>query len=438
VPDRYISLYFASVGLTEALVLARSMLRLPFERGERAAGRLHQNLNSRFGAAASFSFTSARGALSAGLRAVGLQPEDEVLLSSFTCLAVPSAVLAAGAKPTYSDIDPYSLNASPESIEAAISPKTRVIVLQHTLGNPAPVASVRELARSRGIIVIEDCALAVGTKYQREMVGSQGDAAIFSMELSKTISSGWGGILVVNDEVLAEKVKSDYVSYGPLPLIRRLRMGVQTLISGVCYRPKLHWIGKYVVALCFKVGLFRSSTPNAEQRGTFAPDFISRMGEPQISLAAHQWNRLDVIARECAANSAYIRHFLKRLGYIPLADVAEDLGVAPRVPFLVANRSTISAWFSVNGVELGSWFDGPLTPLPEAPAYNYDRDSFPRASFIADHIVNLPCHNRLASRDLEKMEALMDEYAAKHPEDLAIQRQLEEFSQARRLNLVES
>jgi perosamine synthetase len=422
---RFISLYFASIGVRQILVLVLVVFSSLVRRGNYQRAKLHLEMSRRFYGAASFSFSSARGALAACLSAANVGPGDEVLLTTFNCLAVPTSVLAVGAKPVYCDIDPRTMNLTPESVIAAISPKTRAIVVQHTLGSIAPVQEIGRQIHSRGILLIEDCALATGSIEHGLLVGSYGDAAIFSMELSKTLSVGWGGMLVVNNKGLALQVTESYHHIRELSFIRSLRMAFQAVICGVCYLPELYWIGKYVVALSYKLGMFMRSTPDAEYKGEVANDFISKLAGPQAALAVHQWSRLEEIANSCADNAVRIRGLLIDLGYIPLGTFGCDIiSVSVRVPFLVVDRESIVEWFRLKGVELGSWFDGPLSPQPEVSIFDYERSNFPNASFIAEHIVNIPCHSRLTRVDIEYIKNIMSEYAAKHPEDISLQERL--------------
>jgi dTDP-4-amino-4,6-dideoxygalactose transaminase len=383
-------------------------------------------IRRRTGSAGAFSFSSARGALSAVLTAGGVGPGDEVLLSSYTCLAVPTGVLGAGATPTYCDVDPTTLNVTRQSVEASVTARTRAIVVQHTLGSVAPVDEIIALAREKAILVIEDCALAIGSSADGAPVGALGDAAIYSMELSKTMSVGWGGILTVNEPQLAERMTERYADIDELPTRRALQMALQTVVCGFCYLPALFWLGKYVVYYGFKHAVFRPSTPDAEFNGLIATNFVAKLPGPQAALARHQWMRFDTIADACAANGRRIRKCLRRLGYEPLGR-AEDgaVIVAPRVSLLVADRSQIIARFQRDGVDLGSWFDGPMSPLPKTGAFNYDRNQFPNATFLASHIINIPCHSRLSESDLERIEQIMESYAETSGfADAALQRQL--------------
>jgi dTDP-4-amino-4,6-dideoxygalactose transaminase len=74
-------------------------------------------------------------------------------------------------------------------------------------------------------------------------------------------------------------------------------------------------------------------------------------------------------------------------------------------------------WFEARGVELGAWFDGPLSPLPDPDVFNYVADHYPSATAVAEQIVNLPSHNRLSSSDVDRLIALVESYAAEHPLD---------------------
>ena len=133
------------------------------------------------------------------LISLNLSPDDEVAISSFSCLAVPTAVVAAGLKPAYYDINPETMNISMETIAPVLTSKTRVIIVQHTLGSIFEIDQMIKWAHQKDIILVEDCALSIGKTAKGQIVGGRGDAAIFSMELSKILSSGWGGVLVINN-----------------------------------------------------------------------------------------------------------------------------------------------------------------------------------------------------------------------------------------------
>jgi dTDP-3-amino-3,4,6-trideoxy-alpha-D-glucose transaminase len=143
-------------------------------------------------------------ALTIALKAVGVGPGDEVVLPSFTFYATAEAALVLGAQPAYCDIDPRTFNVTRETVEAAMTPRTKAIVPVHLFGNLAPVPELRDL----GVPVIEDAAQAVGGALGGVKAGALGDAATFSFFPSKNLPClGDGGAIVTNDDGLAETAR---------------------------------------------------------------------------------------------------------------------------------------------------------------------------------------------------------------------------------------
>ena len=143
-------------------------------------------------------------ALMIALKAAGVGPGDEVVLPSFTFYATAEAALVLGARPSFCDIDPVTFNVTRETVEAAMTPRTKAIVPVHLFGNLAPVPELRDL----GVPVIEDAAQAVGGDLGGVKAGALGDAATFSFFPSKNLPClGDGGALVTDDDELAEAAR---------------------------------------------------------------------------------------------------------------------------------------------------------------------------------------------------------------------------------------
>lgn len=141
-------------------------------------------------------------ALELALRAVGVEPGDEVIVPALSFVVSASAVLPLGAVPVFADADPRTYQPDPAAIEAAISPRTRAIVVVHFGGYPADLDRIVRLARKHRLPLIEDCAHAQGTQWRGRGVGSYGTAGTFSFQQSKAFTSGEGGIVITNsDEV---------------------------------------------------------------------------------------------------------------------------------------------------------------------------------------------------------------------------------------------
>lgn len=159
------------------------------------------------GAKHAVAVSSGTAALHSALLAAGIQPGDEVVIPSFTFSATAGAVVLAGGRPGFADIDADTYCLTAESIEPALTRSTKAIIPVHMYGLPADMDPLVELARNRGIIVIEDAAQAHGAEYNGRRVGSIGDAACFSFYAGKNVTTGEGGMVTTNDDDLAEQIR---------------------------------------------------------------------------------------------------------------------------------------------------------------------------------------------------------------------------------------
>ncbi len=151
--------------------------------------------------------SSGSAALHSALLAAGVKPGDEVVVPSFTFSATAGAVVLAGGKPAFADIDTDTYTITAESIEAALTRATKAIIPVHMYGLCADMDPIGDLARKRGLIVIEDAAQAHGAEYNGRKAGSLGDAACFSFYGGKNMTTGEGGMVTTNDDDLAEQVR---------------------------------------------------------------------------------------------------------------------------------------------------------------------------------------------------------------------------------------
>lgn len=143
--------------------------------------------------------------IQAGLFSVGVKHGDEVIVPSFTFWASAGPIIANGAIPKFADIDPETHNVLAESIEKQITPKTKAIIVVHVWGNPCDMDAIMAVAKKHSLKVVEDCSHAHGATYKGKKVGSFGDVGCFSMQGSKVLSAGEGGILVTNHRECFER-----------------------------------------------------------------------------------------------------------------------------------------------------------------------------------------------------------------------------------------
>lgn len=138
--------------------------------------------------------------------AAGIGPGDEVITTPITFAASANCILYCGAKPVFADIDPRTYNIDPQAIERCISPRTKAVIAVDFTGQAAQLDPIRDICRRHGLILIEDAAHSIGTKYKGQPVGSIADMTTFSFHPVKTVTAGEGGAVTTNDEALYKKL----------------------------------------------------------------------------------------------------------------------------------------------------------------------------------------------------------------------------------------
>jgi perosamine synthetase len=159
----------------------------------------------RLGAARAVAASSGTMALHAAYAAIDPEPGEEFITTSITDMGALAPILYQGAIPVFADVDPRTCNVTPESIEAALSPKTRAIVVTHLFGNPCDMTAIMALADARGLAVIEDCSQAFGATWAGQPVGTFGKFGCYSLQQGKHITTGEGGLVIGNDERLMRR-----------------------------------------------------------------------------------------------------------------------------------------------------------------------------------------------------------------------------------------
>lgn len=150
---------------------------------------------------------SGTAALHVALAALGIKKGNEVITTPLSCVATTNPIVYLNAKPVFVDVEPQTLNMDPALIEERITPKTKAILLVHLFGHPVDLDPLMEIAEKHGLYVIEDAAQAHGAKYKGKKVGSFGHVSCFSLYADKLITTVEGGIVLTNDEELAEKMR---------------------------------------------------------------------------------------------------------------------------------------------------------------------------------------------------------------------------------------
>ncbi len=169
--------------------------------------RFEQAFAERVGAAHAVAVNSATAGLHLGLNAMDMQPGDEVLVPTITFAATGATVVHAGATPVLVDCEPDTMNIDVADAERKCGPRTRAIVPVHLAGHPCEMDAIADLARRRGIRVMEDAAHALPAAYRGRTIGSISELTVFSFYATKNMTTGEGGMVVTGDGELADRIR---------------------------------------------------------------------------------------------------------------------------------------------------------------------------------------------------------------------------------------
>jgi dTDP-4-amino-4,6-dideoxygalactose transaminase len=272
---------------------------------ERAFGELH-------GCRHGIAVVNGTVSLRISLLAAGIQADDEVIVPPYTFVSTATAVVEANAIPVFADIDLATFNLDPKAVEAAITPRTRAIIPVHFAGQVADMEAIMRIAKKHRLFVVEDAAHAHAGLHRSGAAGSLGHTGSFSFQSSKNLTSGEGGIIVTNDDGLAEACRSIH-SCG------RVEGGV--------------WYEHHRIAGNYRLGEFQGAILNAQltrleeqtkrrdENGQYLAARLGRMPGlyPQVRLefcARHSYHlfMMRVVAEEFGVERASVLKALKAEG----------------------------------------------------------------------------------------------------------------------------
>ena len=375
------------------------------------------NFANKFSAARAFSFWKARVAMFAILKSLGIGAGDEVILPGYTCVMDVNPIKYVGAKPVYVDIEPITYNMDVTLLEQKITSCTKLIIAQHTYGYPCDMDAIIAIANKHNIPVIEDCCLAFGSTYKGKLCGTFGKAAYFSFQWNKPFTTGLGGMAVVNDQGLADKIETLRQNELCYPSAKASTMlAIQRMIYRTFIYPRTTALAANLFRWLTKKGLVVGSSGTCEFVPEMADDFFKAMGAAQARSGLRQLKKLDKnIAHRREMRTVYDQ-LLAEAGFeIPQLQIPDYMDpVLVRYPLRVADKEKALAEAPASGVEVGSWFECPLHPI-ETPMhlYDYEQGMCPVAEKACREVVNLPVHPRAGLKTAKRTVKFVRQFKPK-------------------------
>ncbi len=324
------------------------------------------------GASHCIALNSGTSALHLALLAAGVGPDDEVITVPFTFVASVAAVAYTGARPVLVDIDAQSFTMDVSAIEAAITPRTKAILVVHLYGQPADMDPITEIARRHGLVVIEDAAQAHGAKYKGRPVGSIGDIACFSFYPGKNLGAyGEGGAVTTSNPEYARTIRMlrDWGQDAKYHHVLRGFNYRMEAFQGAILRVKLRHLEQWTEARRALAGKYNELLGDSE---------VERPKE--MSWARHVYHVYTLRSRD---------------------------------------RDGLRAALQEDGIQTGVHYPVPVHLQPAYADLGYGRGAFPRAEAAADQVLSIPLYPELSQRAVAEVATAVNKAAARKVQTVA-------------------
>lgn len=353
----------------------------------------------------SFSFNSGRSALLAILALMGVQKRDEVLVQAFTCNAVINPILNLRAKPVFVDIDD-GLNLDPKDLERNITKNSRVVIIQHTFGNPAQIKEIKEICQKNNLFLIEDCAHALGAEINNQKVGTFGDAAFFSFGRDKVISSVYGGMAVTNNNQIGQKLETfqKTIDFPPKSwTLKQILHPISFAIALPLYPLK---IGKGILFLKQKLKILSPSVYPEEKKGKLPKYFPKKMPNAMAIMAQKQFQKLGRFNKHRKEIAKIYDCEFAQMGVQRICVDNENTGrIYMRYSIFTEKADEIRKKLKEKNIFLDDGWHSQVIVPPDTDLekMQYQRGNCPKAEKFAKEILNLPTSIKITKEDAEKI-----------------------------------
>ncbi len=336
----------------------------------------------------------------------------EVIVPSYGCIPIADSVIWSGNIPRFADISLDSYNIDPKEAEGKINEKTAILSPVHLYGLPAEMDILLELKEKHDLFLVEDAAMSLGAEYKGKRVGSFGDAAMFSLERSKMITSYHGGVITTNSEKL-----HDDLQRAREELKAGLLNGYKNILRLYLYyfatHPHVWKILSKIWSMLHPMGT--ANVGKAEQ--PMPPEYLHAYSPLQAEVALNQLKKIDYLIRRRRANAAHLNRRLEGIeGLVTPKEPAGATHIYARYVVRISkefglDRNRLRAELKKRGIDAGYWYN---YSLPYTEFYRKIGDICPNGLKASEETLALPDYPLLSQKDMDYISEKIIEIKTKY------------------------
>ena len=349
------------------------------------------------------SFSYGRSAIFCFFKAMGIE-KKEVIMPAYTCSVVAHAITKSGNKPKFLDVSLNTFNFNNQDLFKKINKNTAAIILTNTFGVAQNVKEIKKIVKiyekkfSTKIYIIQDCCHSFDAKYENEKITKYGDMILFSFNISKTITSIFGGITTFNDKKIYQKVK-DYrdKNFFKKNTFAKLKRLVYIFLATIFFNPKLYFI-TYFLQKKTKVLKKLTDDHHLDEKISFPDDYDTLLCNLEAKVGLNQLSKYNQIKYQKIETSKFYSNILKKNRKIKILKFNIN-NTYSHFPVIVKNKLKIMKIFEKEGIEIGEIIQYSIPNLK--PYKNLSR--YKNSSFLSKHVINLPNTYKISKKILQKI-----------------------------------
>lgn len=321
--------------------------------------------------------TSGSSALELAAILSKIQPDDEFITPAFTFSSTANAFMLRGAKPVFAEINPDTMNIDVDKIEALITPRTKVIVPVDYAGVSCDIDKINAIAKKHHLMVIEDAAQAIGSKYKNIPCGLKSDIACFSFHETKNITMGEGGAIYIKDNQLMEEAE----------IIREKGTNRKQFIHDQVDKYTWHMIGSSYLPSDVLSAILYAQLQRSD-------DIISR----RLDIWHQYFQNLRPLENENLLHLPHVPNYAKHNAHIFFILLNDE-----------KNRNNLMEYLKNNGIN-ATFHYLPLHSAPLGQKYGYQPDNLPITEDAASRLLRLPLHYNMTDQEVAKVYKQVEKF----------------------------